>query len=174
MRRTMLVMITTVALVLAGSGWATAGGGGGGAGVCRGFGEGDTLLMRDNCFEGIGHVATAGQAVTVTNVGNAPHSITAADGSFDSGEIAPGESYELTLDQPGAVPVYCTLHGNAQGDGMAGLVVVQAADLGDAEPAASPAATNSWPWIAALAVLLLVGGALGLRRRALAVTAADD
>ncbi len=174
MRRTMLVMITTVILVLAGTGWAVAGGGGHGGSACRGFGEGDSLLMRDHCFEGVGHVATAGQAVTVTNVGNAPHSITAADGSFDSGDIAPGESYELTLDETGVVPIYCTLHGNARGDGMAGLVVVQAADLGDAEPAASPVGSNSWPWIGALAVLVLIGGALGLRRRALAVTATDD
>ena len=173
MRRTMLVMITTVTLVLAGTGWAMAGGGGHGASACRGFDDGDRLLMRDNCFEGVGHVATAGQTLTVTNVGNAPHSITAVDGSFDSGDIAPGESYELTLDETGAVPIYCTLHGTAEGDGMAGLVVVQAADLGDAEPAASPMASSSWPWIGAVVVLVLIGAVLG-RRRVLSVNAADD
>lgn len=114
--------------------------------------------MRDNCFEGTGHVTAAGETIVVTNRGELPHTVTAADGSFDSGTIEPGETYELTLEAPGAVPIYCTLHGTAEGDGMAGLLAVQAAGLTDAEPAASAAPSTGllWPWL--LAGLVLAAG----------------
>lgn len=165
MRRSILILCTMMATLVVGAGVALAGGGGHGAGACRAFDEGNSLLMRDNCYEGVGHVVTAGQTVTVTNVGNLPHSVTAADDSFDSGHIAPGDSYEVTLDDPGTVPIYCSLHGSAEGDGMAGLLVVEAADLTDAEPAASPAASTLWPW---LAVTLVLGvAAIGFLRRRL-------
>lgn len=162
MRRTILILFTTITMVLVGAGWAMAGGGGGV--VCRGFDEGHSLLMKDHCFEGVGHVVTAGQTVTVTNAGQAPHTITAVDGSFDSGHLAAGESYELTLDDPGTVPIYCTLHGTAEGEGMAGLLVVEAADLTGAEPASSPATQVPWFWVA-LALLLGLGGVAVARRR---------
>lgn len=161
MRRTMLVVFTTVTMVLAGAGWAMAGGGGT---MCRGFDEGNSILMRDNCFEGVGHVVSAGTTVTVTNAGQAPHTITAVDGSFDSGNVAAGESYELTLDEPGPVPVYCTLHGSAEGDGMAGLLVVEAADLTDAAPASSVAGPSRGAW-AGLALVLGLGAVVLARWR---------
>lgn len=161
MRRTILILLTTITMVLVGAGWAMAGGGGV---ACRGFDEGHSLLMRDHCFEGVGHVVTAGRTVTVTNAGQAPHTITAVDGSFDSGPIAAGESYELSLDDPGTVPIYCTLHGTADGDGMAGLLVVEAADLTDAEPASSVATAGPWTWIG-FALLLGLGGVAVVRRR---------
>lgn len=161
MRRALLVLFTTITMVLAGAGWAMAGAGGA---ICRGFGQGDDLRMRDHCFEGIGHVVTAGQTVTVKNAGQAPHTITAVDGSFDSGNVAPGESYELALDEAGTVPIYCTLHGSAEGEGMAGLLVVEAADLTDAEPTASSAAPVPWVWVG-LALLVGLGGGAVARRR---------
>ncbi len=51
------------------------------------------------------------------------------DGSFGSGQLEPGETFELTIDQPGVFEVFCTLHGTAQGQGMAGVLVV-----GEAQP----------------------------------------
>lgn len=165
MRRSTPILCTMVVTLVLGAGVALAGGGGHGTAACRGFDEGQTLLMRENCFEGVGHVVTAGETVTVTNVGRAPHSVTAADGSFDSGHIAPGDSYELTLDETGTVPIYCTLHGSRDGDGMAGLLVVQAADLTDAAPAASPLPASPWGWLATALVIGLA--AVGLVRRRL-------
>lgn len=32
------------------------------------------------------------------------------DGRFDSGEIATGDSYEFTFEEPGSYPYYCSLH----------------------------------------------------------------
>lgn len=169
MRRSILVLLTTIAVVLAGAGWAMAGGGGGMP--CRAFDEGHSLLMRDHCFEGVGHVVAAGRTITVTNAGASPHTITAVDGTFDSGYVDPGESYELTLDQAGTVPIYCTLHGTAEGGGMAGLLVVRAADLTGAEPAA--AAVTSVPWVWFGIALLLGLSAVAIARRRLPRGAAD-
>lgn len=160
MRRHLTLMLTTLVILVLGSSIAVAGGGGHG-GICTGFGQGQELTMRDNCFEGTGHVTDAGETIVVTNRGELPHTVTAADGSFGSGTIEPGETYELTLEEPGAVPIYCTLHGTADGNGMAGLLVVQAAGLAGAEPASaeSPSTGPVWPWLLAGLVLAIGIGA---------------
>lgn len=152
MRRHLTLMLTTLVILVMGSS-ALAGGGGGG--ICAGFGHGQELVMRDNCFEGTGHVAAVGQTIVVTNAGQLPHTVTATDGSFDSGTIQPGETYRLTLEEPGAVAIYCTLHGSADGAGMAGLLAVQGAGLAGAEPASSAASSTGpvWPWLLAGLVL---------------------
>ena len=99
-------------------------GGGGGGGLCAGFASGDTLIMRDSCFEGTAHFASPGGTLVVSNEGSAPHSFTAVDGSFDTGLMQPGETTEIPLDADGIARVYCTLHGTVQGTGMAGVLVV--------------------------------------------------
>lgn len=160
MRRHLTLLLTTLVILVLGGSIAVAGGGGHG-GTCSGFGQGQELVMRDSCFEGTGHVAAAGETIVVTNTGEIPHTVTAADGSFDSGNIEPGETYELTLEEPGAVPIYCTLHGTAEGDGMAGLLAVQAAGLAGAEPASAEAPSTGpvWPWLLASFVLAVGFGA---------------
>jgi plastocyanin len=56
--------------------------------------------------------------------GRNPHTVTADDGSYDSGILQPGDEYSRTYDKPGVYPYFCTLHGAAGGKGMAGVVVV--------------------------------------------------
>lgn len=99
-------------------------GGGGGGGLCSAFADGATVVMRDSCFEGTAHFAPAGAALLVTNDGGVEHTFTAADGSFDSGIVAAGDSFEITFDEPGIIRVFCTLHGSADGTGMAGVLIV--------------------------------------------------
>jgi hypothetical protein len=111
-------------------------GGGGGGGPCAGFASGETLVMRDACFDGIAHFAEAGSLLEVVNEGQVPHSFTAIDGSFDSGLLEAGESVRVRLGQAGLVEVYCTLHGQMNGTGMAGLLVV-------GEPTVLPSGTSS-------------------------------
>lgn len=142
---------------------ATAGGGGHG-GACRAFGEGSTITMRDSCFEGTGHVVAAGATVIVRNQGQMAHTITAADGSFDSGTIAPGDTFELRVDEAGDIPVYCTLHGTADGQGMAGLLAVRAASEAQAPvTAATDPGRSPSLWVGGLAVAGLAGIAVGRR-----------
>jgi plastocyanin len=65
-----------------------------------------------------------GMSVTWTHRGKSPHSITADDGSFDSGRLGPGDRFTFTFEGDGAYPYHCVYHGAAGGKGMAGVVQV--------------------------------------------------
>jgi plastocyanin len=57
----------------------------------------------------------AGTTVTWTNTGSRPHTVTADDGSFDSGRLDPGEQFSQTFDQPGTFTYHCGFHPEMQG-----------------------------------------------------------
>jgi len=57
----------------------------------------------------------AGTTVTWTNNGNRPHTVTAADGSFDSGRLDPGEQFSQAFDRPGTYSYQCGFHPEMQG-----------------------------------------------------------
>ena len=85
----------------------------------------------DNAFDaGIVRIQP-GQSIEWSNDGNSPHTVTADDGSFDSGNLAPDATFTTAFDQPGVYAYFCTYHG-APGVGMAGIVVV--GDAADPEP----------------------------------------
>lgn len=127
MRRVILAAATLMVI----PGVAYAGGGGVDTSGCAGYSEGLAVGMQDSCFSGTAHFAPSGTAITVSNDGQLPHTLTAVDGSFDTGTVSAGSSAELTIDEPGVYQVFCELHGTAQGEGMAGVLVV-----GEATPAA--------------------------------------
>ncbi|MGQ0625563.1 MAG: cupredoxin domain-containing protein [Sporichthyaceae bacterium] len=52
----------------------------------------------------------AGQEITVVNADKAPHTITANDDSFDSGNLTQNQQYSLTLDKAGTYDYICDLH----------------------------------------------------------------
>jgi plastocyanin len=56
-----------------------------------------------------------GTTVTWTNADLTPHTITADDGSFDSGEIPAGGTFRRTFDRPGTFPYHCVIHPAMQG-----------------------------------------------------------
>jgi hypothetical protein len=81
----------------------------------------------------------AGGKVTVTNRGQAPHTMTLDDVQVDTGAIDPGASAELTApDAPGSYSYRCTVHPAR----MRGVLVVLGKDTDDpnAQAAAPPAA----------------------------------
>lgn len=51
-----------------------------------------------------------GTTVTWTNDDQMMHTVTAADGSFDSGLLDAGESWSYTFDQPGEFEYFCSPH----------------------------------------------------------------
>jgi plastocyanin len=65
-----------------------------------------------------------GETVEWVNIGRNPHTVTADDGSFDSGDLQPGAEFSWTFTEPGVYPYYCVYHGGPGGVGMAGIVVV--------------------------------------------------
>ena len=70
----------------------------------------------------------AGTTVKWTNNGSTSHSVTADDGSFNSGNLGgsmpdpydpytstPGASFQQVFNTPGSYPYHCTLHSNMTG-----------------------------------------------------------
>ena len=57
----------------------------------------------------------AGQTIVWRNQDTIAHTITSDDGKWDSGNIAPGQSYDLTLLQPGQYAYHCSIHPFMQG-----------------------------------------------------------
>jgi plastocyanin len=89
----------------------------------------------------------AGSTLVVANIGGKPHTLTADDGSFDTGTITPGAeggrfagtSATLTLSKPGRFPFHCEVHPAA----MKGvLTVTGAAAAGGGGAAAASTAPN--------------------------------
>ena len=69
-----------------------------------------SVSIEDFYFEPSELTIQPGETVTWTNNGNHPHTVTADDGSFDSGTLQPGESYSHTFQSAGMVPYHCSIH----------------------------------------------------------------
>ena len=80
-----------------------------------------------------------GATVTWTNTGSRPHTVTADDGSFDSGRLDPGEEFSLTFDQPGTFTYHCGFHPEMRGS----IVVTESQEQTDASGDATPTAGES-------------------------------
>ena len=90
-------------------------------------------------FEPNNASVAAGGQVTVTNKGQAPHTLTFDDVQLDTGNIAPGASADLTApDVPGSYSYRCNVHPAR----MRGVLVVLGRDTDDpnAQAAAPPPA----------------------------------
>jgi plastocyanin len=123
MRRILLVVTVATIAVLPWSVPAMAGGGGHDS-SCAGYATGQTVEMYDSCFSGSAQFVGAGTTVRIVNRGELPHSLTSADGSLGTGTLQPGQSASIDVGEAAVVRVFCELHGTAQGDGMAGLLIV--------------------------------------------------
>jgi alcohol dehydrogenase (cytochrome c) len=53
---------------------------------------------------------TVGSSVRWTNDGGLPHTATAQNGAWDTGELSPGQSNSITLDRPGIYAYSCIPH----------------------------------------------------------------
>src|SRR5215207_3024501 len=92
--------------------------------------EAVAVQVVDFAFEPGTLTVPAGATVTWTNAGSRPHTVTADDGSFDSGRLDPGEQFSQTFDQPGTFAYHCGFHPEMQGS----IVVTEQA----AESATTP------------------------------------
>ncbi len=106
---------------------------------CGGGGGGDTISgqdvaveMFDNRYQYTEISVPVGGTVNFVGAGRNPHNAVAADGSWSTEDVAgsleqhEGEEAVLTFDEPGEYAFFCTFHGNAEGDGMAGTLIVGA------------------------------------------------
>jgi plastocyanin/uncharacterized membrane protein len=81
----------------------------------------------------------AGDTVDWENQDIFSHTVTANDGSFDSGLIEPGHSWQMTFKNPGTIAYHCRPHPN-----MAATLVVQGANGQRANDATGSAGTLRW------------------------------
>ena len=98
-----------------------------------------TVEAQDNKFAPVTISAAAGDTLVFKNTGQAPHTATAKDGSFDTGNINPGESKTVTLSGAGAVKYVCKYHETI---GMVGTVNIAAGGSAVA-PATDPSPSPS-------------------------------
>jgi plastocyanin len=84
----------------------------------------DVNLM-DSAFQPRELTIPAGATVVWQHTGNFPHTVTADDGSFNSGTLQNGDTFRRTFNEPGRYPYYCEIHGSPGGSGMSGVIVVE-------------------------------------------------
>lgn len=93
-------------------------------------GEDVSVEMYDNRFQYTEIRVSVGGTVSWVGAGQNPHNAVAANeewstemefGSLDQYE---GDTAVLSYDEPGEYVFFCTYHGNAEGDGMAGTLIV--------------------------------------------------
>ncbi len=93
-------------------------------------GDNVTVRMFDNRYEYTEIRISVGGTVNFLGAGRNPHNTVAADGSWSTEEVTgtleqyEGDEAVITFTEAGEYPFFCTFHGNAEGDGMAGTVIV--------------------------------------------------
>lgn len=91
-----------------------------------------TVRMFDNRFEYNEIHIPPGGSVNFVGGGRNPHNAVASDESWSTEDVfgtleqLEGDEAVIEFDKPGEYAFFCTFHGNAEGSGMAGTVIVEA------------------------------------------------
>lgn len=101
------------------------------------------VTVADNVFQPASAAAAQGDTVVWTQPGARVHTVTADDGSFDSGNLVAGQTFSRTFDAPGTYRYYCKIHGAPGGSGMSGVIVVQAAQATTTSTTAATTTTTA-------------------------------
>jgi plastocyanin len=91
-----------------------------GPSTTAGSAGGVQVAMKNIAFDPTSITIKAGESVTWTNDDGVTHTVTADNGEFDSGDVAPGATFSFTFAKAGTYPYHCTIH-----PGMKGTVLVQ-------------------------------------------------
>jgi plastocyanin len=81
-----------------------------------------TVVIKDDAFTPRTITISAGQSVTFVNDDDDAHTVTAADGTFDSKGLDTKATWHHTFSKPGTYAYFCQLH-----PFMKGTIVVKAA-----------------------------------------------
>lgn len=82
-----------------------------------------SVKITDFKFTAKSVTVTVGSVVSWTNGATRNHTVTADGGTFDSGQIGPGEAFGNLFDAPGTFAYHCSIHP----DQMKGTIIVKAA-----------------------------------------------
>ena len=83
-------------------------------------GGGSAVSISNFAFDPTSITIKVGDAVSWTNNDSATHTVVAVDGSFKSGDLGQGATFENTFTTAGTFAYKCSIHPN-----MTGTVVVQ-------------------------------------------------
>lgn len=108
MRRMLVLTAVAAVAVACGGGDATDDDATGGDGGSDGATGGQVLTIADFAFGDVPTIAP-GDELTVENTDDAPHTVTADDGSFDL-DVDGGGTATLTVDAAGEYALACTIH----------------------------------------------------------------
>ncbi len=111
-------LILACTLTACGGGSTSSSDGGTAGDVSTSSGTGVTIT--DFAFSPATLTVAVGDTVTWTNQDTAAHTVTADDGTFDSGRLATGETFTETFDTAGTYAYHCTMH-----PGMVAEIVVE-------------------------------------------------
>ncbi len=74
---------------------------------------GDKVAVADNTFTPASIEVAVGDTVTFENEGQIAHTVTGDD--FDSGSLAPGDTFTFKASEKGSFKYVCTFHAGMQG-----------------------------------------------------------
>lgn len=74
-----------------------------------------TVVIHNFAFQPAELTVNVGDTIVWKNTDIVPHTVTAADGSFDSDEIKPGKSWKLVAKKAGTFAYACSPHPNMKG-----------------------------------------------------------
>jgi plastocyanin len=86
--------------------------------------EGTRITIQDSVFEPGEVTVPVGTTVIWEHEGSFNHTVTADDGTFDSGTLTNGDTFTFTFEEAGAYPFHCIFHGAPDGVGMSGVITV--------------------------------------------------
>jgi len=119
------ILVWIVASATGPAGWNQGWGGMMGPGAMMGIGAGPTapaetsVRMAGSRFEPATLPVAVGEAVSWFNDDALPHTVSASDGSWDSGNLVPGQAFERRFDTAGSYSYLCRYH-----PGMIGTIKV--------------------------------------------------
>jgi plastocyanin len=82
------------------------------ASPATGSGKSESVAITNLAFDPASLTISVGTTVTWTNHEAIPHTATADDGSFDSGMMNEGDTFEFTFGSPGTFGYSCAIHPN--------------------------------------------------------------
>ncbi len=105
-----MALVAATALAGCGGGGSSDAGSTGGSTPTGGAVAGDAISIKDFLYAPMVLKAKVGQDITVTNEDRAPHTITADDKSFDSGDLQQGKVFTFKVDKAGTYTYICSIH----------------------------------------------------------------
>ena len=107
-KRTLSLCLTAAAI-----GLAACGGSDDEPAAAKSGGAGNAVAVADNTFTPASIDVAVGDTVTFENEGQIAHTVTGDD--FDSGSLAPGDTFTFEASEKGSFSYVCTFHAGMQG-----------------------------------------------------------